>query len=123
MNEELFTKPIGNKEIEKLQPKEVTVVEARIEEKGAKNTPLLVLSIKHPDEKELITLSKVQFIDGKNLKTIGLWISLDDDENIQKGSAIARFMDYYKVTELVQLKDKLLSTAFDEKNYLCIKAY
>jgi len=123
MNEELFNKPIGNKELERLKAKDVTVVHAKFEEKGEKKNTLLVLSTKHPDQNELLDLTKVQFIDGKNVKTVGLWISLDEDENIQKGSSTARFLEFYNVKNISELKDKVLHTVLDDKGYLCIKAY
>lgn len=121
--EELFKKPIGTKEVKKLEAKDVTVVSAEIVEKGEKKTQLLVLSVKHPDQAEHLELSKIQLIDGKIIKTVGLWVSLDEDGNIQKNSAIAKFMSYYKMASLMELKDKILQTTFDEKNYLVIKGY
>jgi|AntAceMinimDraft_4_1070372.scaffolds.fasta_scaffold217333_1 hypothetical protein len=124
MNEEqLFNKPVGNKEIERLGPKPVVVDTARIEEKGTNKTPLLILSVKHPDQEETLDLSKAQFIEGTNVKTVGLWISQDADENIQKGSAVAKLMAFYNITQLVELKDITLQTILDDKKYLCIKAY
>jgi hypothetical protein len=124
MNEEqLFNKPIGDKEIKRLEAKPVVVNTARIEEKGVKKTPLLILSVKHPDQDETIDLSKVQFIDGSNVKTVGLWISQDEDENLQKGSTVSKLMTFYKIKQLVEIKEMTLQTVLDEKNYLCIKAY
>ena len=123
MNEDILTKPIGDKEITRLEEKPVIVDLARIEEKGEKKTKILILSVKHPDQEELIDLSKVQFIDGKSVKTVGLWITQDEDKNIQKGTALARFMDFYNISQITELKDKTLKTVFDEKKYLCIKAY
>jgi len=123
MNEDILTKHIGNKEPKKLEAKKVKVVHANIEEKGEKKNKILVLEVKHPDQTDLIKLSKVQIIKDKVVKTIGLWVNLDEDENIQKGSALAEFMMQYAALQLTDLKDKELDTAFDEKGYLCIKAY
>jgi len=123
MNEDILTKPIGDKEIKKLEASKVKVIHANIEEKGEKKTKLLVLECKHPQQEEHITLSKVQFIENKLVKTIGLWINLDEDENIQKGSALARFMKWNALLQLTDLKDKELETVLDEKGYLVIKAY
>jgi len=121
--EELFKKPIGNKDPKKLEAKKVQVVHAEIVEKGEKKNKLLVLSVKHPDQEDLLDLTKIQFIDGKNVKTVGLWVSLDEDDNIQKGSALAKLMNFYKLESLMQLKDLELNTTFDEKGYLVIKGY
>lgn len=124
MNEEqLFNKPIGDKEIKRLEAKPVVVDTARVEEKGVNKTPLLILSVKHPDQDETLDLSKVQFIDGNNVKTVGLWISQDEDGNLQKGSTVPKLMAFYKIKQLVELKDITLQTVLDDKNYLCIKAY
>lgn len=121
--EELFKKPIGTKEVKKLEAKDVTVVHAEIQEKGEKKTKILVLQVKHPDQEDLLELSKIQLIDGKIIKTLGLWVSLDEDDNIQKNSALAKLMNYYKMSSLIELKDKVLHTTFDEKNYLVVKGY
>lgn len=123
MNEDILTKAIGNKEIKKLEEKDVTVVHATVDEKGEKKNLLLSLSVKHPDKEELINLSQVQLIDGKNVKTVGLWVNLDEDKNIQKGSVLNKFMDFYKIKVLTELKDLILHTVYDTKGYLCIKAY
>lgn len=120
---DILNKPIGTKELKKLEAKSVIVLHAEIQEKGEKKNNLLVLSVKHPDQEELLDLSKVQLIDGNVVKTVGLWISQDEDGNIQKNSAIARMMTFYKVNTLEELKEKELNTCFDEKNYLVIKAY
>jgi hypothetical protein len=121
--EELLTKTIGTKEVKKLEAKDVIVEHAEIQEKGEKKTPILILSVKHPDQAELLELSKIQLIDGKIIKTVGLWVSLDEDNNIQKNSAIAKLMNFYKISSLIELKDKALHTTFDEKNYLVVKGY
>lgn len=123
MNEDILTKPVGNKEPKKLGAKNVTVIHARIDEKGEKKNKILILSCKHPEQDDLLELSKVQLIDGKSVKTVGLWVNLDEDENIQKGSALASFMTKFGINQLTELKDKELPTTFDEKGYLVIKAY
>lgn len=123
MNEDILTKSIGNKEIKKLEEKDVTVVHATVEEKGEKKNKILTLSVKHPDKEELINLSQIQLIDGKNVKTVGLWVNLDEDDNIQKGSVLNKFMDFYNIKVLTELKDLTLHTVYDTKGYLCIKAY
>lgn len=121
--EELLTKTIGDKEIAKLQAKNVVVEEANFEEMGQKKNVILKLSVKHPDKEELIIISKVNLLVDKTIKTMGLWYNTDADDNIQKGSGIAKFMDFYNIKTLVELKDMELVTELDDKGYLVAKAY
>jgi len=121
--EELFNKPIGNKEIQKLEAKNVIIKEAKFEELGKNKNIILSLSVKHPEKQELINLTKVQFIADKVIKTSGLWYNTDADENIQKGSALANFMNFYNIKTLLELKDLELKTSLDDNGFLVVKAY
>ena len=121
--EELLTKTIGDKEIAKLQAKNVIVKGANFEEMGQKKNVILKLSVKHPYKDDLIIISKVSLLVDKTIKTLGLWYNTDADDNIQKGSGIALFMEFYKIKTLVELKDIELVTELDDKGYLVAKAY
>lgn len=121
--EELYTRPIGTKEAKKIEAKRCVIKEAEIKEMGEKKNPILMLAVKHPDKDDLIKISKVKLIEGTSVKLIGLWVNQDEDGNIQKGSALAKFMSFYSVTILTQLKDLEVDTELDDKGYLCVKAY
>ena len=57
------------------------------------------------------------------LKIVGLWYTLDEDENIQKGSALADVMKAYSIDSLNDAVGKKFDTVLDDDGYLCIKAY
>ena len=136
MNEDIFAKGIGNKEGAKsLQAKPVVVQGKKAEpvykkgtkeEEKAKAKPVghkLVLLCKHPDKDELIKISEMVFVAGKTLKTSTIWINIDDEGNIQKGSIIATLLEKYKAPNVNALEGMTLQTELDENRFLAIKAY
>ena len=133
MAEDIFSKGIGNKESKQsLMPKPVVVqgnkAEAVIGKVGNKNAgkeigKKLILICKHPDREELLNLSSITFITGKSVKTSTLWINLDEDGNIQKGSVIATLLNKYNSNNVSSLVGKTLETELDENKFLAIKAY
>ncbi|KKM60206.1 hypothetical protein LCGC14_1544130 [marine sediment metagenome] len=129
-NQDKLNKPIGTKEIPKLEAKEVEVQGLRLDPKTKKDSDkivgeLLVLICKHPDREELIEFTKVKILKGENLKVLGLWYGEDEDKNIQKGSAIAELMSFVGVDSLGELTGKKVQTVEQSKDvtYLCVKAY
>ncbi len=129
-NQDKLNKPIGDKEIKKLEAKDVEVQGLRLDQKNKKGTDtvvgeLLVLICKHPDREELIEFTKVKNLKGENLKVVGLWYSEDEDKNLQKGSAIAELLAFYKVNKIFDLEGKFVQTTEQSKDipYLCIKGY
>lgn len=133
MAEDLFSKGIGNKEsIKSLDAKPVLVqgklAEPVLGKAGGKNAgkevgKKLVLVCKHPDKEESIKISEMIFVSGKTVKTSTLWINLDEDGNIQKGSIIALLLEKYQVPNVNALEGKTLQTELDENKFLAIKAY
>lgn len=133
MTEDIFSKGIGNKEGQKsLQPKSVLVqgklAESVMGKVGSKNAgkevgKKLTLICKHPDKEETIKISELIFVSGKTVKTSTMWINVDEDGNIQKGSIIANLLEKYQVPNVNALEGKTLQTALDENNFLAIKAY
>lgn len=131
--EDIFSKGIGNKEGKKsLDAKPVVVVgkaaEAVIGKLGSKNAgkevgKKLVLICKHPDREEPIKLSSIIFVSGKTVKTSTLWINLDSDGNIEKGSLVAILLDKYRKATVNQLEGTTVETELDENKFLAIKAY
>ena len=120
---ELF-KEIGTLEPEKkesLEPKKVkiVVVELRDTSKGK----IVSCESKHPDKEENIKISSVSYIRDKQVVNGGLWYTLDKEEKIQKGSALAVFLQKNNAQNLKELEGKEVETELDEKGWLCFKAY
>jgi hypothetical protein len=133
MEEDILTKGIGTKESQTaLLAKPVVVVGVTIVpvmgKKDSKNVgkevgKKLVLICKHPDREENIKISSMSYVSGKTLKNSSIWLKLDDDGNIQKGSLIAAILEKYQVPNIVSLDGKTLQTELDENKFLTIKAY
>lgn len=132
MTEEIFNKKIGDKEVKPLDAKPVDilgfVVESVTGKKGTKNAERevgkkLVLLCKHPDKDEQIKISSITSIVNKSLKSMTLWVNLDEDDNIQKGSTIAILLNHFKVGMIKDLEGKKVDTELDESKFLTIKAY
>ena len=133
MTEDIFSKGIGNKEGPKSLQAKPVVVQGKIAEQvmgkvGSKNAGKevgrkLSLICKHPDKDEPIKISSLVFIVGKTIKTSTMWINLDEDGNIQKGSIIANLLEKYQVPNVNALEGKTLQTELDENKFLAIKSY
>jgi len=65
----------------------------------------------------------VKYEKQNSIRITGLWYKIDADGKIQKGSALAILLGFYKSDNLKALIGKELNTSLDEKGYLCIKAY
>lgn len=130
--EDIFNKKVGNKEFKSLDAKPVLVlgfvVESVLGKKGSKNDgkevgKKLVILCKHPDREEQVKISSVVSIVGNAVKNATLWVNLDEDGNIQKGSSIDLLLGKNKVGTLKELEGKTIETALDENKFLVIKAY
>jgi len=118
-------KEIGKIELEKksLEPKKVKIVEIAIVEVGEKKNKKVNCIVEHPDYKDgTITISSVAYLKDKKVDNSGLWYNLDDEENIQKGSALATFLESTGSNKLSELVGKEVETELDG-NYLIFKAY
>jgi len=136
MDEDIFSKGIGNKEGTKSLLAKPVVVQGKKaepvykkgtkEEDKSKSKPIghkLVLICKHPDKEEPIKMSELVFITGKTIKTSAMWINVDADGNIEKGSLIALLLEKYQAKNVTELEGKTLQTELGEKGYLAIKSY
>ncbi len=123
--EELLNKKTGNKEIPKLEAKEVEIQGVRVDEVGDKKNKIVVLICKHPDKEEMIELTKIKLLKNDKAKVVGLWYSEDEDENIQKGSALSELLVVAATETPNELIGKVLPTIQESKDsqYLCIKGY
>lgn len=122
-NKEIMNKEIGTKETIQLQPGMVKILDVEIQDVGDKGHKKFVCKTKHPskDEPILISSAKVEIQD--KLKTIGLWVNLDEDKNIRKDSAMAMLLKYLGCKKPVELINRELMSIEDEKGYLTFKAY
>jgi hypothetical protein len=126
---DFLNKPIGNIEKPSIKPEIVTIVSVVIKTKKSDGTAMKVpaasILVKHPGKPEPLTLSKVSYLDGKTVKTGGLWVQLDDDGNIQKSSAVDRLVSYLNCKTLKEIEGKTIDTVqeSEESKYLSLKAY
>ena len=112
-----------------VSPAKVTIASVVIKEKnkeGVKmDTPLAQFLVKHPDKEELLSISKVKFLDGDKLKVVGFWVQTDKDGNFFKGSSIDRILKLLECETLADTYGKEIDTVTESENspYLCLKAY
>lgn len=128
--DEIMNKKKGNLEVKKLEAKPVKIASVRIQEitKDGKQmkSPLVHFEVKHPDKEEIISISKVRLIrNGKDIITVGLWVSLDEEKNFQKGSALTELLDFLGCETLSEVEGKDIDTVMesDSSQFLCLKAY
>ena len=119
LNKEIGTMDSEKKEV--LEPKKVKIVEVSLRD-TAKGKILSCIS-KHPDKDEPIKISSLSYLKDKKVITGGLWFSLDSDEKIQKGSALAIFLKKLGAKTPKELEGKEAETELDDKEWLCFKAY
>ena len=114
----------GTKEIELLKPEKVKIVKVEVIEVGEKKNKKLVCSVNHSGNPDPIQISRVKYEATKGaLKTVGLWINLDEDNKIRKKSALSVLMNFLNVKKPSELKGKEVETASEDTGYLCLKAY
>ena len=82
----------------------------------------VVCEIKHPDRDETFQMSSVAYLLDKQVVNKGLWFNKDKEGKIQKGSALAVFLNKVKAASVSDLVSKEVDTELDG-NYLCFKAY
>lgn len=111
----------------KLEAKDVVVAEIVVKQvKGIAGKPdweSLLVSVKHPDKAELISLSKAKVEKEGNLKVVSLSLDKDKDGSIAKWSSLAIVLRHYGCTKVSELKTKTIKTILDTNGYLAIKAY
>jgi len=123
--QEILNLEVGTKEIQTLKPEKVKVEKLEIREISFGDTKKqkLVCFCKHPEKDDLIEISKVKYERQGKLETTGLWITLDSDGKIQKGSALAILLNYLNLQKPNDLIGKEIDTIEDEGGYLCFKSY
>jgi len=90
-------KEVGTLELERktLKPKKVKIVNVEVVPVGKNSNLKVNCLVKHPDAEQEIHISSVSYLrmPEKKVVTIGLWYNLDKEENLQKGSALAVFLN------------------------------
>lgn len=120
--QEILQTEIGTKEKEKLEPAVVKIVKLRIEHIEKAKSQKVIFEVKHPGREKNVNLSSVSYLVGKELVTYGTWINFDDDNKIQKGSALAVLLNHLEINKLADIVGKTIDTTL-EGRYLCFKAY
>ena len=116
---------IGTKESISLTPKRVQVKKAEVTEVGEKKNKIVYLDCKHPDKDETIRISKVKYEKAGKLQVSSLWLNIDEDGKLRKGSAIAILLTTAGVENIKALEGKEFDTVreSEDSNYLALKAY
>ena len=88
-------------------------------------SPLAIINCKHPDREELVKLSKIKTERSGKLEVVSLWVSLDDEGNLQKSSAVSDLLRFLKADTLEAIYGKEIEAIEQSKEdtYLCLKAY
>lgn len=120
---DLMKKGIGDKEKQKVKPEFVEIIDVDIVEVGDKKNRKVECSCKHPDLKDPIKISSTMYILAKNIKESGLWVNIDEDGKLQKGSALAITMEKFGASNIEGLKGLRVPTDLGSKDFLCFKAY
>lgn len=127
--EDILNKKVGTIEKPSIKPAIVKIASVVVKTKKSDGTPMKIpaasVLVMHPDKEEPLAISKITYLDGKTLKTAGLWVQLDENKEIQKGSAIDRLLTYLKKDSLSLLEGITIDTVqeSEDSKYLSLKAY
>jgi len=119
LNKGIGTIPPEKKEV--LKPTKVKIVSISL--RDTRKGKIISCESKHPDKEENINISSVAYLRDKQVVNGGLWYTLDKEENIQQGSALAIFMERLQAKTLNELVGKEPDTELDDKEWLCFKVY
>lgn len=115
---------VGDKETNiTLEAKPVKIVGTRKDEVGKSKNEKFVFVCKHPDREENIEISKATYLNGKTLKCIGTWVSLDQEGYLFKNSAVSKLITFNGASSLYGLVSKEVNTIEDENGYLSFKLF
>ena len=93
----------------KLEAKDVVVAEIVVKQvKGIAGKPdweSLLISVKHPDKAELVSISKAKVEKDGNLKIVSLSLDKDPTGAIAKWSSLALVLKYYNCSKISDLKN------------------
>lgn len=119
-----LTTPIGDAE-PKITPKPCKVL--RVETERIKNDKVdsvcVNLFVKHIDRDNELKLSRVIYLHDKQIKESALWLKKDSKGKIANNTALAQMLKFYSFVVIGDSIGKEITTALDNKGYICIKAY
>jgi hypothetical protein len=129
--DDILKSGIGNldKKSNALKPAKVTITEILVKDKKnngeTMDTPLIEFMVKHPDNEELIKLSKVKQLINDKVSCNSTWLTFDAEDNIQKDMPLSRLMNFLNVKTLDELKGKEIDTLEESEtvHFLALKAY
>ena len=70
-----------------------------------------------------VEISKTKYLKKDNVKTSGLWVTLDEDENLDKQSAVVQMLIKYNCKNIKEILGRIVDTCLDDEGYLAIKSY
>ena len=128
---DVLDSPVGNQEKPKLNPKRVKIVDVEVKSpKEGSKAKIVICHCEHHEAKqflgkETIEISQVKMENVKNhkLEVLGLWINLDSENKLQKGSTTANFLNFVGVSTIRDLKGKEVNTIARENDFLAFKGY
>lgn len=120
----ILTTEVGTKETERqtLKPARVKIVNVKIEHIEKAKSDKAVFEVLHPDREIGINISSLSYIDGNEIVTGGTWVNLDEDDKLQKGSALATLMKTLEAKTIQEIVGREIDTVMYGK-YLCFKCY
>jgi hypothetical protein len=83
----------------------------------------IVCLCRHPDNKELLSLSKVKYEKDGKIESSALWYRTDSDGKIPYKSALACLLRFKGKKQIKDLKGEQMETALDDEGYLILKGY
>jgi len=121
--QEILELETGTKEPIALKPATVDIKDVNVKEVGEKRHKKIVCLVKHPDRNEVIEISSIKYEKNGKLNVSGLFVNLDEDEKIRKGSPLAILMSALASKTPKEMEGKQIGTTEDERGYLCFKVY
>ncbi len=112
-----------------LDPKVVKMVSIVIQTHNKDNkkmdNELVQVHCKHPDNDDLIKLTQIQHIRGRDVINTALFISADDEGKFMKDSGIAKLLAFKNVSTLKALEGLEIDTIKESETskYMCLKCY
>jgi len=117
---------IGTKEVEKLKPAMVNIIEGSIDpyiKDGKHKGDKVIFLCRHPTKEGPIKISAVKYLKNDKVTTSGLWLNLDEDGLITKGSVLALLLSKIESGSVKACAGKNIMTDLDANGYLCFKLY
>lgn len=101
------------------------VIQTHNKEKKKMDNQLVQIHCKHPDQNDLIKLTQIQRIRGKDVINTALFVNVDDDRKFMKDSGIATLLSFNNVSTLKELEGLTMDTVKESETskYMALKCY